>query len=76
MNIEVLKRIRIERCLFGILMAFVMVFIAELSGEKEIIFPEICALTIGAWISEKQPWMTNKRRIFFLLILKVLLLWH
>ena len=67
MNIEVLKRIRIERCLFGILMAFVMVFIAELSGEKEIIFPEICALTIGAWVSEQQPWKTNKRRIFFLM---------
>lgn len=48
-------------------MALIMVFIAEISGEKEIIFPEICALTIGAWASEKQPWITNKRRIFFLM---------
>lgn len=48
-------------------MALIMVFIAELSGEKEIIFPEICALTIGAWISEQQPWRTNKRRIFILM---------
>ena len=67
MDTTALKRIRIERYIFSSLLAFVMVFIAELSGEKEIIFPEICALTIGAWISEKQPWMTNKRRIFFLM---------
>jgi len=69
---EVLKRIRIERYLFGIIMAFVMVFVAEISHESEIIFPEICALTIGAWVSEQQPWMTNKRRIFILMSLAAL----
>lgn len=67
MNTGLLKRIRIERYLFGIIMALAMVAIAELSGEKEIIFPEICALTIGAWIAEQQPWRTNKRRIFLLM---------
>lgn len=67
MNAEILRRIRIERYIFGILMALLMVFVAEISGEKEIIFPEICALTIGAWISEQQPWNTNKRLIFFLM---------
>lgn len=72
MNTARLKRIRIERYLFGILMALVMVLVAELSGENEIIFPEICALTIGAWISEQQPWMTNKRRIFILMTLAAL----
>ena len=69
MKAEVLKRIRIERYIFGILMAFIMVFVAEISNETEIIFPEICALTIGAWISEQQPWMTNKRRIFIIMSL-------
>lgn len=69
---EILKRIRIERYLFGIIMAFVMVFVAEISHESEIIFPEICALTIGAWVSEQQPWMTNKRRIFILMSLAAL----
>ena len=44
MNIEILKRIRIERYIFAGLMAVVMILIAELSGEREIIFPEICAL--------------------------------
>ena len=53
-------------------MAFVMVFVAEISHESEIIFPEICALTIGAWISEQQPWATNKRRIFILMSLAAL----
>jgi len=53
-------------------MAFVMVFVAEVSHETEIIFPEICALTIGAWVSEQQPWMTNKRRIFILMSLAAL----
>ena len=67
MKAEVLKRIRIERYLFGVMMAFIMVFAAEVSHETEIIFPEICALTIGAWVSEQQPWMTNKRRIFILM---------
>ena len=72
MKAEVLKRIRIERYLFGIIMAFVMVFVAEISHETEIIFPEICALIIGAWVSEQQPWATNKRRIFILMSLAAL----
>ena len=72
MKVEALKRIRFERYLFGIAMAFVMVFIAEISHENEIIFPEICALTIGAWVSEQQPWRTNKRRIFILMSLAAL----
>ena len=67
MKTEMLKMVRIERYIFGILMALVMVLIAEISGEREIIFPEICALTIGAWVAEQQPWMTNKRRIFSLM---------
>ncbi len=66
MKVEILKRIRIERYIFAVIMAVVMILIAEISGEREIIFPEICALTIGAWISEQQPWMCNKRKMFFL----------
>jgi hypothetical protein len=50
-------------------MALLMVFVAEFSNESEIIFPEICALVIGAWVSEQQPWATNKRRIFILMTL-------
>lgn len=67
MNTKLLKVVKFERYLFGVLMAISMVWLAELSGEKEIIFPEICALTIGAWVSEQQPWAVNKRRIFWLM---------
>ena len=69
MKTALLKTLRLERYIFGILLAFVMVLIAELTDEKEIIFPEICALTIGAWVSELQPWAVNKRRIFILMSL-------
>ena len=67
MDTKILKAIRLERYLFGIVIAISMVWLAELRGEKEIIFPEICALAIGAWISEQQPWAVNKRRIFLLM---------
>lgn len=43
-----------------------MLFIADISGAKEVIFPEILALAIGAWILEKQPWYCNKRKMFLL----------
>ena len=69
MQTGALKTIRIERYFFGTILAFLMVFIAEFSGQKEIIFPEICALIIGAWISEIEPWSVNKRRIFILMTL-------
>lgn len=72
MDTKVLKTVRLERYLFGVLLAISMVWLAELSGEKEIIFPEICALTIGAWVSEQQPWKVNKRRIFLLMSLAAL----
>lgn len=64
---------RIERYAFAIIMVGVMVFIAEFTNEKEIIFPEIVALTIGAWISAKQPWMSNKRKMFALISLAALM---
>jgi len=72
MDIKIIHRIRIERYIFAAVLAFVMVFVAELSGQVEIIFPEVCALTIGAWISELQPWQVNKRRIFVLMSIAAL----
>lgn len=69
MNTKILKRIKFERYFYALIMILFMVGIAELSGEKEIIFPEIVALTIGAWIAEKQPWTINKRKLFFLMTL-------
>jgi hypothetical protein len=33
-----------------------MFAVAEHIGQKEIIFPEIAALALGAWVMEKSPW--------------------
>ena len=37
-----------------------MVSIAEITGEREIIFPEVAALVVGSWVLEKQPWKVSK----------------
>lgn len=52
-----------------LLMIICMVAIAEYSGEKEIIFPEIAALCIGMWIVDKRVWVINKFRLVFLMTL-------
>lgn len=41
-----------QRHLCALLMILAMIGISEWSGEKEIIFPEMAALTIGMWIIE------------------------
>ncbi len=55
----------------GMILAFVMVIlmvaVALLTGEKEIIFPEIAALVIGAWVAPAQPWETNRSKMFILM---------
>jgi len=33
-----------------------MFAVADFTGQKEIIFPEIAALALGAWVMEKSPW--------------------
>lgn len=49
-----------KRILLAGLMASVMVLCAELLHEKEIIFPEIVALLVGAWMSPRQPWRVSQ----------------
>ena len=46
-----------------------MVAVAELSGEREIIFPEITALAIGYIVAEKRSWHVNSIRIVVLITL-------
>lgn len=55
--------------LFSIAMAVLMVLAAEISGEKEIIFPEVAALLIGAWSMNKAPWRVNKLLMVMLMAL-------
>lgn len=50
-----------------ILLVSVMTGTAEISGEKEIIFPEIAALTVGAIASPKQSWKTSRLRMILMI---------
>lgn len=56
-NMETNKLIRYTFALTAILL---MVGIAEWAGEKEIIFPEMVALSIGAWIIDKRVWKVKR----------------
>ena len=46
-----------------------MVGIAEWTGEKEVIFPEMMALTIGAWIIDKRVWKVKRWQMVLLMSL-------
>lgn len=50
----------------GISLAVVAVMVgsAEILGEKEIIFPEITAVAMGALIAPMQSWNTSRTRLF------------
>ena len=58
-----------KRYIFSLIFTVLMVFIAEYSGELEVIFPEILALLAGAWISEFQPWKVSRKQLFLLMSL-------
>lgn len=44
-----------------------MVLAAELLNEPEIIFPEITALTVGAFMTERMPWNVTPARMLILM---------
>lgn len=50
-----------------VLLAAVMVGAAGLLGEKEVIFPEITALTVGAIAAPKQAWRVSRVRMVLLI---------
>lgn len=48
----------------AVLMIMAMFAVAEYTGEKEVIFPEIAAIALGAWIMEKSPWRSSLLHIW------------
>ena len=50
-----------------VLLVTLMVAAAEITGEREIIFPEITALAIGYIVAEKRSWHVNSLRIIILI---------
>lgn len=52
-------------CTLGLVL--IMVGLSELTAEKEIIFPEITAIAIGALVSPKLSWRTSYLRMIILI---------
>ena len=53
----------------SVLVTVFMVFIAELLGEEEMIFPEVAALAVGSFLSYRMPWNVTPIRMFFTMTL-------
>lgn len=51
---------RYRRYFIALILILAMVVVAEITGEREIIFPEVAALVVGSWVLEKQPWKVSK----------------
>lgn len=56
-----------KRYFCALLMVGLMAGIAETLGEKEIIFPEMAALTVGMWIVDKRVWQVNRWQLVILM---------
>ena len=56
-----------KRYICDLLMILLMVGVSELMGEKEIIFPEMAALTIGMWIVDKKVWTVSRLKLVLLM---------
>ncbi len=55
------------------LVVLAMVFLAEFLGEKEIIFPEVAALSVGCFLTPALVWKTSYIRMFLCISLCALL---
>ena len=65
------KTISGSLCMFVVVLA--MVFLAEYLGEKEIIFPEVAALSAGCFLAPSLIWKTSYFRMFLTISLCALL---
>ncbi len=61
------RRAKRQRYFYSLMMIAAMVGMAELLGEKEIIFPEMAALTIGMWIIDKRVWRVSRLQLIVLM---------
>ena len=52
--------------LVSLVMILIMVGLAEWTGEKEILFPEMTALIIGLLIVDKRVWNLGLLQVFVL----------
>jgi hypothetical protein len=52
-------RMKKKTQLMAILLVVIMFAVAGQYNQKEIIFPEISALALGAWVMERSPWRSS-----------------
>lgn len=63
------KNAKWQRYFYALLMIIAMTGVAEWLGEKEILFPEMAALTIGMWIVDKRVWRVSRLQLVILMSL-------
>ncbi len=59
--------------LMTVLLVVGMTGMAELLGEPEILFPEIAALAVGAWLAPRMVWQTSRVRLVLLIAVSAVL---
>lgn len=60
---------KLIRYSIAILAILLMVGVAEWMGEREIVFPEMVALSVGAWIIDKRVWRVKRWQMVVLMSL-------
>jgi hypothetical protein len=71
-TLEIGKQSKRIRSIASVIMIVLMTATAEVLHEKEIIFPEIAALVIGAWFVDCQPWKVNRIKLVVLMTLSAI----
>lgn len=57
------NRQRTAGTICALLFLAVMAGAAQLSGERELLFPEAAALAVGAWIAPQHPWRVRRKQL-------------
>lgn len=63
------KKIKLLQMIAVLLVVLLMSVTSSILSEKEILFPEILALLIGAWIMPKRPWQVRTGHMTVLMTL-------
>lgn len=63
------KKAKIISNIFFLIVVSLMVLMAVMVGEKEVIFPEVGAISAGMFLTPHRSWMTDNRKIFAYLLI-------
>jgi len=64
-----MNRKNLVNYILAVLVITFMVFLSELLGEKEIIFPELAALSVGSFVLAALPWVVDGKRMILYIFL-------